>query len=88
MLEKENRSYRAESLELNLDVLEYLWAAVRVKIEKDRKQFDSADREKKFTDFISNNRDKNRKLSNLLVKIYFDFNNNLYSFVSGKQLRK
>ena len=41
-----------------------------------------------FADFISNNRDKNRKLSNLLVKICFDFNNNFYSFVSGKQLRK
>ena len=47
-----------------------------------------ARKEKIFTDFISNNSDKNRKLRNLFVKICFDFNNNFYSFVSGKQLRK
>ena len=33
---------------------------------------------KYFADFISNNRDKNRKLSNLLVKICFYFNNNFF----------
>ena len=47
-----------------------------------------ASKEKIFTDFISNDSDKNRKLSNLFVKICFDFNSNFYSFVSGKQLRK
>ena len=47
-----------------------------------------ASKEKIFTDFIFNNSDENRKMSNLFVKICFDFNNNFYYFVSGKQQRK
>ena len=43
-----------------------------------------ASEEKIFTDFISNNSNKNLKLSNLFVKICFDFNDNFYSFESGK----